>query len=666
MSCLTASLALLAVGAANGAALSPLRPKAVENIGSFCHTGTVAIADNNFNFSIEDLDGNCRFMFARKPFGATPGDHIAVFGDLIRHDNGEIHESVRQVVHLGKRPLPPPKKTTISDLVKHGAFSNTVSVEGTLVLVRKDEIDASFMQFFVKDGASVLCASLKIGTNRTHTASIPLGARVRLTGIMMPVSGGARKKIDRHLLLDRTNGIEVITSPPADIFAAPRLDLESPWSPDEVFRMDLRRFTGVVLAAWNGNQIMVEGHGFHRIKTTLAIPEELPSAGESVTVVGFPDADMYGTNLIYARCKRHPKRNAAAGQKPTATTLRHLFTDERGRPRINGYSHGRLLRVCGTVLDIQPSMSLFSLNSGGITVPVDCSNSPDAIAGLKTGSKVELVVLAVMESDGWRESMAFPQTHGLKLVLRSAHDVKTVSSPPWWTPARLTAAIISLMVAIVFIIAANRIINRIMMRRKISERTRLAVELHDSLSQTLAGVACQIAAGHNAVSEDPQAAMDLLMTAERMLESGRTELKNCLFDLRSDTVDDPDFTRAIKKTLTVLKPKACISIRFNAARSLMTDTSAHAILCIIRELVSNAIRHGAATRIRIAGAAEGSKILFSVRDNGRGFDPKRRPGPREGHFGLAGIHERLAAMNGSFAIESKPGDTRISANITLP
>lgn len=160
--------------------------------------------------------------------------------------------------------------------------------------------------------------------------------------------------------------------------------------------------------------------------------------------------------------------------------------------------------------------------------------------------------------------------------------------------------------------------------------------------------------------------MGLLMTAERMLESSRTELKNCLFDLRSDTVDDRNFMRAIEKTLSILKPEASISIRFGVARSLMTDTTAHAILCIIRELVANAIRHGAASRIRIAGTVKGRKILFSVRDNGCGFDPKRHPGPRDGHFGLAGIHERLAAMNGSFTIASKPGSTRIAANITLP
>ncbi len=199
-----------------------------------------------------------------------------------------------------------------------------------------------------------------------------------------------------------------------------------------------------------------------------------------------------------------------------------------------------------------------------------------------------------------------------------------------------------------------------------SERTRLAVELHDSLSQTLAGVACQIAAGQGAISDDPETAKSLLATAECMLESSRTELKNCLFDLRSDTVDDPDFARAIRKTLAGLESEADVSIRFRVARAQMTDTTAHAILCIIRELAANAIRHGSATRIRVAGTADGRRLRFSVCDNGCGFDPKLCPGPREGHFGLAGIHERLATMNGSFTITSARGKTRAAIDITLP
>ena len=480
-------------------------------------------------------------------------------------------------------------------------------------------------------------------------------------------SSGARRNITNFLSLDPPGGFEVVRPPPADTFDVPELNFDSPWTPDEIVRMEPRRFSGVVLATWSGNQLMLAGEGNHRIRATLARDSERPAAGEHVAVVGFPDTDLYSVNLVYAHCKPLPgKKMIGTEPKPVDVTLRQLLTDNQGRPRINGYSHGRLLKIRGTVLDVQPSLALFSLNEDKLTLPVDCSSSPDALPRLEENAKVEVVVLAITETDSWRESIVLPQTRGLKLILRSGTDLKILARPPWWTPARLTAVVISLLVIIVLIIAANRIINRIMMRRKVSERTRLAVELHDSLSQTLAGVACQIAAGHDAVTDDPEAAKSLLKTAERMLESSRTELKNCLFDLRNDTVDDPDFARAITKTLTGFKIEANISVRFNVARSLMTDSTAHALLCIIRELVANAVRHGAATRIRIAGVAAGNRLCFSVRDNGCGFDTARHPGPREGHFGLASIRERLADIKGSFRITSEPGNTRATADVTLP
>ena len=641
------------------------RPQEVGSIGSFCFTGMVAMVCKDLNFAIKDENGQNHFLFVKKNYGIDLGDIIEVSGECVRCDNGSVYKIVHNVLHLNHTSLPLPRKTSLAELVHRDFLYQTVTTEGTLVLARHDEIDAKAIQLLIKDGAAVLNVSLIDDTNSAVNVFALLGARLRLSGVVMKPTG-ARRNIANYLSIDPPGGFEVMHPPPTDIFTAPGLDLDSTWTPSELACMTSRRFDGIVLATWGGNQLMLMERGYHRLKATLARPDEMPSSGDHVTVVGFPDTDLYGINLIYARCKVNQTPGTDIPQPtPVDAVLRHLLTDEQGQPRINGYSHGRLLRIKGTILDIQPSLMLFSLNDDGFTLPVDCSSSPDVIPRLEPGSMIEIVVLAVTETDSWRESIVLPQTRGLKLILRSPKDIRILSSPPWWTPARLTALIISLLMAIILIIVANRALNRIMMRRKVAERTRLAVELHDSLSQTLAGVACQIAAGESAISEDPESARDLLATAERMLESSRTELKNCLFDLRNDTVDDPDFERAILRTLTGLKPEADISVRFPVARSLMTDTTAHAVLCIIRELVANAIRHGAATHIKVAGTAEEGCLRFSVSDNGCGFDPQCHPSPRDGHFGLAGIHERLAAMNGSFTITSAQGNTRVAVNIAL-
>ena len=60
------------------------------------------------------------------------------------------------------------------------------------------------------------------------------------------------------------------------------------------------------------------------------------------------------------------------------------------------------------------------------------------------------------------------------------------------------------------------------------------------------------------------------------------------------------------------------------------------------------------------------QIVFSVADNGCGFDPDHCPGGNEGHFGLQGVRERVASQDGSLAIESRPGaGTRVAVSLAL-
>ena len=85
---------------------------------------------------------------------------------------------------------------------------------------------------------------------------------------------------------------------------------------------------------------------------------------------------------------------------------------------------------------------------------------------------------------------------------------------------------------------------------------------------------------------------------------------------------------------------------------------------IIRELSVNAVRHGSAHHIWIAGEHQKNTVRFSVKDDGTGFDPQKRPGPMQGHFGLQGIKERVAKLGGSLSIKSTLGKgTKITVEI---
>ena len=135
--------------------------------------------------------------------------------------------------------------------------------------------------------------------------------------------------------------------------------------------------------------------------------------------------------------------------------------------------------------------------------------------------------------------------------------------------------------------------------------------------------------------------------------------------MRNRTFRETSMTETIGKMLAPLGDSSRIAVRLNVPRRPMTDSVSHAVLRIVQELATNAVRHGQAAHVRVAGEAMDGSIRFSVTDDGRGFDPATCPSAEQGLFGLLGIRERTASLGGSFRIDSCPGNGT-KAVITIP
>ena len=255
-----------------------------------------------------------------------------------------------------------------------------------------------------------------------------------------------------------------------------------------------------------------------------------------------------------------------------------------------------------------------------------------------------------------------------------------MAHPPWWTTGKLTVALGLLAAALLAVFAWNRTLSHAVAVRgrrlfreelahakaelKIEERTRLAVELHDSLSQALTGVAFQIEAAERARQKNPERLERHLTAAQKTLSSCRKELTNCLSDLRSRTFEEQDTEKAMRLMLEPHIAETKVSVDFKVPRTHLSDATFHAILQMTRELVINAIRHGKAQHISVSGGIDSRTIFLSVQDDGTGFDPENRPGVSEGHFGLKGVSERLDHLGGAMDITSAPGKgTKIDIKI---
>ena len=266
------------------------------------------------------------------------------------------------------------------------------------------------------------------------------------------------------------------------------------------------------------------------------------------------------------------------------------------------------------------------------------------------------------------------------VTTQNGESARVFKLPSYLTAFNAALFFGGLLTVILAILAWNTLLRRLIDRRsreltderlasfssglKVEERTRLAVELHDTIAQTLTGVSLEIDAARDFSRTNVPEMERHLDCAARMLSSCRTELRNCMWDLRNQTLDDVSMDEAIRRTLAPHLGGASLAVRFAVDRDRFSDNTALSILRIIRELTLNAVRHGHATAVKVAGCIEEGKLLFSVRDNGSGFDPSDIPGVEQGHFGLQGIVERIESMGGVLTIDSHP-ETGTRAGISI-
>ena len=455
--------------------------------------------------------------------------------------------------------------------------------------------------------------------------------------------------------------------------------------PNPVIAGDLlpRKVRGKVLAVWQGSKALVRTDSGFVSEINFSRPP-LPRLNETIEAVGMPETDLYQLNLSKAIWRKTPDC-VVTDLPPETVSAPFMLTDGKGNREVKVQYSGRVIRLTGLVRAL-PAVGngdyRLNLNCDGFDVPVDFSSVPAALAKIADGCAIEVTGVCVIETENWRPQTPFPRAKGFSVIMRSPEDVRIVSRPPFWTPLRLTVVIGALLLALVGIGIWNRILRRIVDRRsrqlaheqlsrretelRIDERTHLAVELHDSISQNLTGVALEISAAGRAADTDRTAARRHLDLAEKTLKSCRNELKNCLWDLRNNMLDETDINEAIRRTLAPQIGDTHLTVRFDVRRKQFTENTIHAILRIIRELAVNAVRHGNATEIKVAGSIEDDRLLFSVRDNGCGFDPANRPGMAQGHFGLQGVKERVKEFAGELQIESAPGaGTKVTIALQL-
>ena len=614
----------------------------------FDFTGTVLHASEKSLDFADESDGTIIFPDGAFQLVPRQWDIIHVSGKMMVVDWDKSRRFVSQKIEVVRHGSAIPPIDASLPEINAGRFNfKFVRLRGVFASCVRDEVAPDvFWATLNTDGGRCLLA-INASALATRQDRALTDSEVEVVGLPIPISG-LRQSLGKCIRVYSSASIKVLKPPPPSPLDAQPFS-EANCSPHR------QRISGDVVATARNLFFLRTGIG--RIIKVVPVPgDPMPHIDDTVIVAGFPEYVPYWLCLSEAIVKVTGRSENPVGEA-LLTSISDLFTDSTGRKRFMTPITGHRLTLQGKVVAATENELEISDGENSLFIMIEAIR--DQLTKMpKVGSLVEATGLCWSEFHNKYESDIYPTFLRFALYPHDAADIRVLASPPWWTPFRLMVLVLILVALLALSLAWSVAVNIKAERRgrelyeerashaiaekKVEERTRLAVELHDSLSQTLTGIAMQLDVGNND-------------TAKTMLTSCRGDLRRCLWDLRSRTFEEKDMTEAIERTLEPHSVGAKIAVRFNVPRERLSDFTTHNILHIVRELVVNAIRHGKATEIKVAGECHDDTISFSVKDNGCGFDPSAAPGPAEGHFGLLGIRERLKALQGTIAVESAPG-----------
>jgi signal transduction histidine kinase len=206
-------------------------------------------------------------------------------------------------------------------------------------------------------------------------------------------------------------------------------------------------------------------------------------------------------------------------------------------------------------------------------------------------------------------------------------------------------------------------VNRTLLGNSVAERVRLGRELHDNISQTLYAVCLTLESVQKkgALVPELQQRVDQCMTELRRLNQ---EVRAFLQELEPARVTSHSFTGALNDLIGSFAAGQDVRIEHrldDEAVALIAPVHIAEIMNILREALSNSLRHGRARHITLLAGRSDETVALAVQDDGRGFTPASS---QAGH-GLGNMQARATALGGSLRIESATGKgTRVL--LTLP
>jgi len=189
----------------------------------------------------------------------------------------------------------------------------------------------------------------------------------------------------------------------------------------------------------------------------------------------------------------------------------------------------------------------------------------------------------------------------------------------------------------------------------VSERNRLARELHDSVAQSMYGVVLLAEVATKLLSSDRTGeAAGYLGELKDTAQESLAEMRLLIYELRPPILEEEGLASALQVRLEAVESRAGLEIELNTDGEICLESDVEeALYRIAREALNNVLKHAQARRVVVSLIQDQRRVTLEVADDGLGFDPIEAS--LAGGMGLQGMRERAAEIGAQLEVESAAG-----------
>lgn len=600
---------------------------------------------------------------------------------------------------VGKGPLPEPVAVDMARLFRGG--------DNALRVVLGDSTEVVVQG--CRDAGDYWNIVLALGDRRimlkAHKAVMPqrpddlIDARVRVIATLGATRNSRGEFVGPTLALAREADLTVVAPPAASPFETPKLDLDdiAAYRPEPEARHRIQT-KGTVTCMVPGRFCYIQD-GLTGVRVEFNEPLDV-HVGDRVRVAGFVDSSDHIARLVESIVERVGQGDPITPIDIAPDAIADILeiaatTGEIARP--SNYA-GVLIRFPAELAEIRrPDDGWFLSLAGGRSsiiarLPRASPDDDERLAALTSGSQLRVTGVVQLRTARPADLLTTGQrleTGDLSILLRSGSDIEILRRPQWWTAGRLAVVAGMLALALTGAFAWVALLRRqvaiqslriaaeqqsrteaaVEFQATLRERNRLAGNLHDTVLQTVIGIGYQLSACRNGAGEWSSDAPRHFGLVERMVQHAVRQLRSTVWALRATVPRGRSLPESLADLSARLSAEHDHHVRFESAGDIppVPDFVAGNLLLVAQEALLNAVRHAGATSVTAALRYDRAHdaLTLIVEDDGVGFAFGEHPGPREGHFGLAGMAERVDHIRGSMQIDSGAGaGCRIT--VTIP